>query len=283
MIAKLRSQCAKMRIRYSTHCLVFLVFFSFVGHTENLIRIDGSTGVKPLIESLAQGFEINNANFSFEIGKGMKPNVRIKALLNNEIDIAMASHGVNPLDIAHQGLQLHLIAKTAVVIGANHSVSVKNISYQQLCDIYDNKITNWQTLGGKDYAIIPYTRPFDEVDSEVLREHIPCFAQLRMSTLIEIKAKSGQMARALSETSGAIGMTTQVRVAQSKGTIKALSLNDALPITENLLLERYPLTRDLFVITSTEPSFSITAFLDFIRSQAGREIILSNNAIPVTK
>ena len=69
-------------------------------------------------------------------------------------------------------------------------------------------ITNWKQLGGPDLAIAPRTRPDSEVDAEVVRSKVACLADMRMPEGVKVMARSGDMAKELAATVGAIGMTT---------------------------------------------------------------------------
>ncbi|MFD2166881.1 substrate-binding domain-containing protein [Thalassotalea euphylliae] len=259
-------------------CCTLVVFSS--GSLASSISIDGSTGVKPLVEALAKEFVKQHPDNGITIGEGLNPKKRIDALIKNDINIAMASHGIDVEQITRQGLSVHKIAKVAVVIGVNSEVKVSNISSEQLCKIYSGELTTWQILGDSSLNLLPLIRPKNEVDTEVILAHIPCFKHVQVADHIKIKKKSGHMAKALAKTPGSIGMTTQVRVAQSNNRIKALSLNHIAPSKENLLNGDYALTRDLFLITHEFPSKSVTAFLNYIRSAVGTDIIINNNAIP---
>ena len=101
-----------------------------------------------------------------------------------------------------------------------------------------------------------------------------------MAKTVKVMPKSGRMARELASTSGAIGMTTMVRVRRSKGKIKAVSLNGIAPSAENMKNGRYSLTRDAFLVTRAKPSTAVTKFLKFIRSPEGEKVIIENNAAP---
>lgn len=242
--------------------------------------IDGSTGVKPLIESLAKHYAVINKGAKVEIGKGLKPKPRIDALIKNKIDIAMASHGIDENQIKTAGLQIHKIAKVAVVMGVNHRISIDNLSNKQLCEIYRGNIVDWHDIHGGKVKLIPFIRPLEEVDVEVIVRHVPCFSNLPLAETVQIMNKSGQMAKALSTTKGAIGMTTLVRVAQSNGKIKAIAFNTVKPTSENLINGTYPLSRDIYLITKLKPKAEVVAFLDFIQSKQGANIIEQNNAAP---
>ncbi|MDT0595119.1 substrate-binding domain-containing protein [Glaciecola petra] len=258
---------------------LFFILLACKAYAKNQLIIDGSTGVKPLVEALVKDFKKTHPQ-SIKIGSGLNPKDRIQALVENKIDIAMASHGVDIERLTDQGFKVHLFAKMAVVIGVNVKVNIDNISHQQLCDIYTGKTKNWQKLGGKKVPIKPFVRPFDEVDTEVLVAQIPCFSRLLLSPDVKTKKKSGQMAKALSQTAGAIGITTLVRVTQSDGTISALPINGINPSSTNLINKRYPFTRDSFLITAKSPSPNVLRFLAYIYSEQGKKVILANSAVP---
>jgi phosphate transport system substrate-binding protein len=264
--------------------LTLLVFFftmlSFNGYASEKLIFDGSTGVKPLVESLVKHYKQIRPNIVVDMGTGLNPQKRIQAVIDKNINVAMASHGLDMQRISQLGLKAHRIAKMAVVMGVNHTVGMKTISDRELCDIYSGKIDNWRNIGGKELPIVPMLRPFSEVDTEVIRAHIPCFSEVQFLSDILTFEKSGKMAKSIARTSGAIGMTTLVRVAKSQGEISALSMNDISPNTNNLLSGAYPFTRDSFLITSSKPTAEVAAFLTFVRSERGKAVIIANNAVP---
>jgi len=194
-----------------------------LGQGAERIVVDGSTGVAPLVAALARAYREQNPAVTVEIGKGMGTKARIKALAEGQIDIAMASHGLVADDLIRQGMAVHEIAKVAVVFGVNAAVPVKGLADNQVCDIYSRKLVNWSELGGPDLPVAARTRPDSEVDTEIVRERVGCLAQLKMPDEIGVMPKSGDMAKELSRTAGAIGMTTTTVAEQSQGRIKPLS------------------------------------------------------------
>ena len=249
-------------------------------HAQKIV-VDGSTGVTPLVAALAKAYATQNPAVSIEIGKGLGTKARIEALNDGKIDIAMASHGLKVAEIQRQGMVVHEIGKVAVVFGVNASVPVSNLADAQICDIYAGKVSNWKEVGGPDLAIVPLTRPDSEVDTEVVREKIPCLANLKMPETVRVMPKSGEMAQGLAATAGAIGMTTMTVVEQSQGRVKATSLRGMSPTAENVESRTYTLTRDSFLVVKTPPSPEVSKFLEFVRSAAGERVIVANGAVPV--
>ena len=177
------------------------------------ITIDGSTGAKPLLVALSNGYQQINPDIEITIGAGLSPDKRSDALYSSRIDIVMASHGLDMQHINSLGLVIHRIAKIA-----------------------------------KDIAMMN---------------------------------KSGQMAKALATTTGALGMTTMVRVTQSEGRIIPLHFNGVAPSAANIATGENPFSRDIFIVTAAKVSAEISDFLEYIRSPNGQNIMRANNAVAV--
>ncbi len=245
------------------------------------IRLDGSTGVKPLVEALSEAFMHYEPSYRIQVGEGMNTRKRIAALQSDSIDIAMASHGLDIEALEKQGFQVIRFAQMPVVLAVHSSVTVDDLSEEQICDIYAGNIRNWQEVGGEDLPVQPFSRPFDEVDAEVLLEHLACFSEITLDTTVQMKEKSGDLARALAGSPGGIGMTTLTRVNQSNGKMKAISINGVRPDASSIRENNYRLLRNSFLVTQQEPAPPVQAFLEFIKGRRGIQVLLNNDAIPV--
>ena len=249
--------------------------------SQDRIVLDGSSGMLPLARALATAYQQHSPDPRVEIGKGLGTGARLRALAENQIQIALASHGIERADVEKGNLNLIEVAKGAVVFAVNASVSLNDITEAQVCDIYSGRIRSWQALGGPDSPIVVLTRPAAEVDPEVIRARIGCFKELKEVDTARIMARGPDMAKALADTPHAIGMTSMTVVQQSAGRVKALTLNGVAPTPENARSGRYLLTRDFLFVTRGEPALSIRKFLDFVLSPDGDRVILANGAIPL--
>lgn len=251
------------------------------GQAGDRITIDGSTGVTPLVAALAKAYREQNPGVTIEIGKGLGTKARIKALAESSIDIAMASHGLVVEDLVKQGMAVQEIAKVAVVFGVNAAVPVKTLGDRQICDLYSRRLVHWKDVGGPDLPVVPMTRPDSEVDTEVVRARVACLKQLQMPEGVQTMSKSGDMARALAGTAGAVGMTTMTVVEQSQSRIRPIWLNGVEPSPDNVRSGAYPLTRDSFLVTKAAPAPAVARFLEFVRGPEGKRVISANGAVPL--
>ena len=274
------SRCFELPVR----ALLVALTISLAGNAsaQQRIAVDGSTGTAPLVAALGKAFTAKSG-IAIEIGKGLGTKARFEALSAGKIDVAMASHGLNVADITKRGMTVHRIAMTPVLFGVHGSMAIAGLTDAQVCSIYAGSARNWKELGGSDLAIAPLVRPESEVDMEVVRAGLACFKSLKIVDGARSLARAGDMARALAETAGGLGMTSATFVAQSKGKINGLALNGIAASEDNVVAGKYRLTRDSFLITGNAPSPPVKAFIDFVRGPDGAAVIKANGAIAAAK
>lgn len=259
-----------------------IVSLALPAFAQQRITVDGSTGTAPLVGALGKAFTAKSG-IAVEIGKGLGTKARFEALAGGKIDIAMASHGLNVAGVTKRGMSVHRIAMTPVLFAVHGSVTIQALTDAQICSIYAGSVRNWKELGGGDLAIAPLVRPESEVDMEVVRAGLACFKSLKIVDGAPSLARAGEMAKALANTAGAIGMTSATFVAQSQGKIKPLALNGLTASEDNVVAGKYRLTRDSFLVTGNAPSAPVKAFIDFVRSPDGAAVIKANGAIAAAK
>ena len=267
--------------RFSFGVALLLLLGMAPALSQEKIALDGSSGMLPLARALATAYQQKSPSSEVEIGKGLGTGARLGALADNKIQIALASHGIKPEDVQKGNLRVIDVAKGAIVFAINGSVPLTDITEAQVCDIYSGKVQNWQSLGGPNVPIVVLTRPPTEVDPEVIRAKIRCFAQLKEVETAKVMARGGDMATGLAETPNAIGMTSMTVVEQSAGKVKALTINGVAPTAENVKNGRYFLTRDFLFVTKDKTTADIKKFLDFVLSSEGDRVILANGAVPL--
>lgn len=87
----------------------------------------------------------------------------IKMLIDNQLDIAQSSEPV-PTKYYEQAqkkgftLQEIPVAIDAKAVIVHPSLDIKGLTVQQIKDIYDGKIINWQQVGGPNLEIHPYSK-----------------------------------------------------------------------------------------------------------------------------
>lgn len=253
------------------------------GQSAGPLRIDGSNGARPLVDALAASYMASYPGRKVEVGAGMPSAARLAALDEDRIDLIMASHGLDEQALRAEGYDVYRFAQMPVVLAINTEGNpMEAITSSQLCGIYAGDYSNWLELRGPDLPVRRFVRPRVEVDMEVLEARLPCFRNLTMAAGVEMKERSGELAQALRDTRGAIGMTTMTRVLASQGQLRALALDGIRPDQATLLNGDYSLMRDVFLVARPNAAQSVSDFLDFVES-AGAVVIINARAMPINR
>jgi phosphate transport system substrate-binding protein len=247
------------------------------------VHIDGSNGVMPLARALADAYMAADSNAVVTFGNGLGSRARLDSLRAGRMDIAIASHGLDTAALRAEGLAVHRVAETPVVLGVHAaSVSLAGLPSPRLCDVLAGRETSWRPLGdGRDLPIVLIVRPESEVDMEVLRDRVPCAHDVMITPSARIAEETADMARAIAETDGAIGVTTATVVAQSGGAIRAMALDGVQPSVAAVREGRYTLTRSSYLVARGDAHAGVARFLAFIASPDGQRVLEENGAVGV--
>ncbi len=249
--------------------------------SAEVIRIDGSQGVMPLVMVIATAYREAHPGVVIEMGAGLGSRARIDSLVSGRIDIALASIGVAPAEMARQGITVREIARVPVVFAVNRGVSVASLTQRQVCDVYAGAITNWQALGGPDLPIAPRTRPAGEVDGDVVVAGLGCFRAAAASGVARAMHLPEDMSRDLEATPGAIGMTSTPFVQRSAGRVRALALDGVHASAESVRSGAYPLVRAAYLLVREGASPATRRFVEFAMSDEASSIIHSNGGVAI--
>ena len=175
------------------------------------------------------------------------------------------------------------IAYDALAVVVHPSNPVKQLTRQQLEDIFRGKITNWQQVGGDDRKIVVYSRETSSGTYEFFKESV-LKNKNYMSSSLSMPA-TGAIIQSVSQTRGAIGY---VGLAYVSPRIKTLAVSYdgqhyAAPTLENATNKTYPIVRPLYYYYNRKNASVVTPLLDFILSAAGQKIIKESGYIPVHK
>lgn len=253
------------------------------GQTENSIMVKGSDTVLPLAQAEAEVFmsEYPDKYISI-IGGGS--GVGIAALIDGEVDIAMASRAMKASEIENannNGVDPieHTIAWDGISVVVNPDNPVSDLTYEQIKAIYVGEVSNWNEVGGEDREIVALSRDSSSGTYEYFKDEVLDGEEYRPDALIN--PSTGAVIQSVSQNEGAIGY---VGVAYLDGTTKALSVDAGegavSPTAENILSGDYPLSRPLYFYTNGEPTGLALEFLEFISSETGIETITDVGYFP---
>lgn len=269
-----------MRKLIVVFALAFLISGDLYAAEKDKIRVAGSGGMIPLMNELAKAYQNENRNVVISVNqKSIQSAGGIAGAAKGELEIGMANRGLKDEEQS-LGLDVTEVARVGVVIGVNKDVSIKEISSDNLCRIYDGRIKNWSDLGGGGGRIIAVTKSEIDATKETIRKTIPCFKNLKEAENVLLIPTSPEIAKILSN-SKAIGFADTISVDASNGAIKPLALDGVAPNVDNIKSGKYKVVQIYRLVTKGKPAGKTKGFIDFIKGPKGRKIIESSNAIPV--
>lgn len=205
----------------------------------------------------------------------------IQALIDTEIDICSSSRPMLPYEVRqlaekHQRLGIvHLVAKDALSIYINPLNPIRNLNREQLKDIFTGNIKNWDQIGGKDQSIIVLTRSPNSGTYFYFKEHVLLNEEYADNSKIFNSTQA--VVDQVSENENAIGYGGTAfgdKVVHSK-------IDGVEPNINNVIDDKYPIARYLYLYTLDTPKGHIKDFIDWILDMPGQVIVAKVGYIPL--
>lgn len=242
--------------------------------------IKGSTTVLPIAQAAAESYMEANDDVTISVSGGGSGN-GIKALVDGTTDIANASRFIKDKEVKAAVDNGHYPVPFAVAVDAilpvvHPSNSVKDISTQQLHDIYAGRITNWNKVGGPDMKIAVVTRDTSSGTFEVWEEKIMNKDKILPRALVV--ASNGAMVQTVAGNKAAVGY---IGIGYVDDSTKSLSVDGIEGTPESAVNGTYPVSRYLYMFSDGWPMGDTMDFLNFVLSDAGQKIVADTGYVPV--
>lgn len=262
-----------------------LIALSLLSLGANAQRIKGSDTVLPVAQQTAERFMNQHPDTRVTVTGG-GTGVGISALMDHTTDIAMASRPIKfseKMKIKAAGEEVNevIVAYDALAVVVHPSNPVKQLTRQQLEDIFRGKITNWKQVGGDNRKIVVYSRETSSGTYEFFKESVLKNKNYMASSLS--MPATGAIIQSVSQTQGTIGY---VGLAYVSPRVKTLSVSYdgshyATPTVENATNKTYPIVRPLYYYYNVKNKEQVSPLIQFILSSDGQEIIKKSGYIPV--
>nr|WP_269135867.1 substrate-binding domain-containing protein [Sporosarcina cyprini] len=244
--------------------------------------IDGATALYPVYAAFAQAVypkqdydPYNSAVMSNRTGSAYEN------LLAGDVDIifALGPSEAQRARASELGKELVLtpIGKEAFVFFVNKENPVNGLTQEELRDIYSGKVTNWKEVGGNRSKIRAFQRPADSGSQTALEEFMGDVPIMKAPTEEVADLMSGIITYVADYRNydGAIGYTFRYYSESMIGNnnIRLLAVDGAEPTVETIRSGAYPITRELYAITARSDNPNVDAFIDWILSDEGQELV----------
>ncbi len=239
------------------------------------LKIGGSGGTLGAMKLLADVYQQSHPDAHISVAPSLGSSGGIKAVLAGALGLGLSSRPLKDSEQA-QGAVATAYARTPFVIATARDTSSSDISFAQLAEIYAGKTVAWP--GGIPLRLV--LRPAGESDNDILKSMSPQMDQAVSQALARkgmISATTDQdCADALEKITGAIGTTTLGLLLAEQRKLRALSLNGVEPSSKTIASGAYPYYKTLLLVSGANPSPLAREFMAFVRSPAGRAILVQN-------
>jgi phosphate transport system substrate-binding protein len=243
---------------------------SAAGLSGNL-SLAGSTTVQPLAEVLAEAFMELNPDLVIEI-QGGGSSVGVTSAGEGTVDIGNASRAIKDSEFeTFPDLQVFTIARDGIAIVTNPGTELPSLSVAQVRDIFAGEITNFSEVGGPDASITVVSREEGSGTRAAFEELVMEYEGEKVITENALLQQSnGQVRTTVATTPNTIGYLSFGFLDESTSPVP---IDGVEPTVENVKNDSYPIARPLNMLTQGAPNELAQAFLGFILSDAGQEIV----------
>jgi phosphate transport system substrate-binding protein len=257
-------------------CLFVVTGTAFAGN----IVIKGSTTVLPVAQTTLEAFMKASPGVNISLSGGGSGE-GIKALIDKSTDIANSSRAIKDKEIElakSKGVSpvATVVAIDAIVPIVNPRNKVKNLSIDQLSQIYQGKITNWKEVGGDDLQIVVISRDSSSGTFEAWAEMV--LNKAKVTPRAQMQASNGAIVQAVSKNRYAVGY---IGLGYINKSVKPLTVNGIEATIENAFSKAYPVARPLYMYTNGKPTGETAKYINFVLSPAGQGLVAKDGYVPV--
>lgn len=228
-------------------------------NNSNKITVVGSSAMQLLAEQAGNDYRLSHPDSNIVVqgggsGTGLSQ-VQAGAVEIGTSDVfAETQKGIDATK-----LQNHLVAVVGIVPIVNKSAGVKNLTRQQLSDIFTGKITNWKQVGGKNQNITVINRSKGSgtrgtFEGLILNGKKPIQAQEQDS--------NGTVRKIVSSTPGTISYISFPYANDEN--IQKLSIDKIKPTNKNMETNRWHLWSYEHMYTKGKPNKNVQKFIDYM-------------------
>lgn len=259
---------------------------------DDLPIIDGATALYPIYAAFAQAVypEKEYQPYDSEVMSN-RTGAAYTNLINGKADIIFvlgpSTTQLNQAESAGKELKLTPIGKEAFVFFVNSKNPVESLTVDEIKGIYSGKITNWKDVGGKDEEIRAFQRPENSGSQTALQNFMGLTPIMKPPTE-DIMSLMGTVIGEVSDYKNhknAIGYTFRYYSTQmvKNNRIRLLSVDGVEPTVDTIRSGDYPITNEFYAVTAGSDNPHVEAFIEWILSDEGQEIVEKTGYVPVGK
>lgn len=244
---------------------------------KGVVDIAGGTAHIPVMKEAARQIMAVNPDVRITVAGGGS-GVGVQKVGEGIVQIGNTGRALKPAEVEKYGLVTFPFAIDGVAVAVNPANRVTGLTKAQIKDVFSGKIANWKEVGGADAPISLYVREDGSGTRETFEER--ALDKGVAASKANVVSSNGAMKTAVSLDPNAIGY---VGIGHLDNSIKGISIDGATPSQENAASGEYKVTRLLYMNTKGEPQGLTKAFVEYIFTPAGQDIVSGAGYIPYVK
>ena len=222
-----------------------------------------------MMESLAHAFERANPRAYLDVmwDDNSKP---IEMVKTKQAKIAVSG-------TTETGLRSLQIAWDGITIMVHRSNFTKEVTKQEVAELFSGKFKMWADLGGPDTKVLLIDRPRNENNRDAFEQQLQIVGKIPEGT--KIIAKDEKVIKTIAGTIPPYSAVAYVSLGQaleavaSGVPVRLLPIDKIEPEAPTVRDGRYPLRRPVLLLSNNEPDPLVEAFEQFVLSEDGQKII----------
>ena len=167
------------------------------------------------------------------------------------------------------------LAGTGVIV--NTANPVKDLTKEQVRQVFAGQITNWKQIGGDDLDIKVFIREANAATRSSFESYFFGGKATYVKDATEVY-EIEQTIKAVGSFKASIGMATANSATSKEPTVRLLDIDGVAPTAANIVSGKYKIGRPLLIVypnDQTKLRPAIKAFLEWVRSPEGQAVAAS--------
>jgi len=253
--------------------------------TDETLVLTGSTTLLEVVQKWAEEFmKLYGGKITVNGGGSGEG---IAALINGTTDLATASRTIKDeekaqIEEAGGKVKEYAVLNDGICVVTSKNIDVKELTTDQLADIFMGNITNWKEVGGPDANIVAAARDTSSGTGEYFLEEIIQKGKTEKENdyspnCLRLQSNS-EIVNQIASNDNTIGYIGIGYLKEAGDTVNVVGvIKDGkpavLPTLENVANKSYPISRELYIYANESNMAEIAkAFLNFVLSPEGQAI-----------
>ena len=246
------------------------------GEEGGTVTLSGSSALLPLVEASIDGFIEKNSGYEINAQAGGS-GAGLTQVLDGSVDIGNSDIFANEKLEEDKAKELvdHKVVAQGFAVVVNEAAGVKELTKQQIQDIFSGKVKNWKEVGGADKEIFLVHRPSSSgTRATFVKTVLGGDKNLENDSLGSVQDSSGAVAKAMAQNDGAVSYLalSYLNSDEAKSMVK-VAIDGVESSKENITTGKYPFWSWGHMYTKGEPTAEAKKFIDYIMSEDNKKVV----------